>query len=98
MYANYSYICQLQCITESSTIINVRIYNFRISAAHESGLIQEWLRQHSEVNTCPGLEARAAMVRLSLENIAGLFIILGVGLLTALIILIVEYLYYKYTV
>ena len=46
------------------------IYFFRIIAAHEIGLIQEWLRRHSTINTCPGLEARAAMVILSLENIA----------------------------
>ena len=74
------------------------IYFFRIIAAHESGLITEWLIRHSTVNTCPGLEARAAMVILSLENIAGLFIIIGVGLLTALIILVMEYVYYKYSV
>ena len=56
----------------------------------EAGLIEQWTRVYTPKDTCPQLGVKTNSATLTLDVAMGVFVVLAVGLVTALIVLFTE--------
>ena len=69
-------------------IINAH-FPHRIMDLHEGGIIRQWTDAHFEINTCSG-DVTISATSVSLDDLAGVFVISCIGLTLSFLVLLME--------